>query len=83
MQNHMPYNQNLFHENTLKYAEDVGGFSHVRFAGKAKITPWNSNTDNCLILRRYYNKLYIFLFPIKRQFVWRWPISINYSMQKS
>ena len=47
-------------------------YSHVDLASKAKITPQNSNADNYQILRRYYNKLYIFLLSIKTRFAWRW-----------
>ena len=47
MWNHVRYNKILSHEHTLKHVEDVEDFSHVQFARKTKIKPYNSKADNC------------------------------------
>ena len=49
---------------------------------ESEITALNWNAAVFKILRRYHNKLFIFLLPMKRQFIWRCPISVDYSMRK-
>ena len=64
----MPYDKYLVSEHTLKYMEDVMDFTLVcDLQGKQKLCLGIQRLD----LYKYYNELYVFLLPMKRQFVWR------------